>query len=178
MSINNLPIQSTINSVMPVKVLSKLIFDYYYLSPLELDNELIVKLCKKVEKKTKKELKIILHCNEAPLSVPNKNFKLSVAPLYSTNTINEIRLDFSIRVVGEETWYISYLYVDRANGNINFELQDGYDSDDGIIFYKYHLCSVGDKRLTYKQLFIDDFCDKAIDVISEYYIYPPFSDSD
>jgi len=176
MSINNLPIQSTIDAVMPVKVLSKMIFDYYYLSPLELDNELIIKLCKKMEKKTKNELKILLKCVDVPLSVPKNFFKLSVSPLYSTNTINEIRLDFSIRVVGDETWYVQYLYVDRTTGNLNFELSIGYDSDnDKMIFEKNNLCNLSDKRLTYKDKFIDNFDDNAIDVVSEYYIYPSSS---
>jgi len=175
MSINNLPIQSTIDAVMPVKVLSKMIFDYYYLSPLELDNELITTFRKKMLKKTKKIFSGILKYSGYPLAFPKQYFDISASLHYSEK--NEISLHLYICLEGK-SHLIGYQKIDRANGSIYYNTMPGSDDEPGSdydydeLLIKKYVCSVGNKRLKYSAEFHNDCLENLISYVSKYFIYP------
>jgi len=168
MSINNLSIKSTINTVMPVKVLSKMIFDYYYLSPLELDNELIITYRKKMLKKTKKIFNGIVKYSGYPLTVPKRCFNITAPIHYDDENNISLRLTISH---GEITHIIGWQYVDRANGIIFYNTLPESDDDDEL-FRKKSVCSVSNKRLKYSAEFHNDCLNDMINFMSNYFAYP------
>ena len=169
MSLNNLSLKSTIDAVMPVKVLSSLIFDYYYLSPLELDNELIITYRKKMLKKTKKIFNGIVKYSGYPLTVPKRCFNIT-APIYYDDE-NNISLLLTISY-GAITHLINYQSVDRASGSIYYSPLPESDDDDEELLKKKYVCSVGNKRLKYSAEFNEDCLDDMIHYLGKYFLYP------
>jgi hypothetical protein len=174
MPLNNLPIESIINSVIKINDLSNIIFSYYYLSPLEIDNEIVIKFQSKMERRTRKILRREIRDSEYTLKIPKNSFTVS-SNLHISHE-NEIYLNLCVKSLNEMRVNITHLCIGRRNGNVNYETLPHFemhssssDSDEEIIYIKNYIGNIGNKKLKFGKIFIDDFKEYMHNYMYEFY---------